>query len=67
MAKRGRPRKSQDFVKKRVLQIRLLQQEKQGFEEAAKFAGLSLSSWARERLRAVARKELESASKKISF
>ena len=64
---RGRPKSPEAAVKTRVLQIRLLEQEKHAFDEAAQLAGLSLSSWARERLRARARKELQAAGKKISF
>ena len=67
MAKRGRPKKSQDCLKKRVVQIRLLDVEKESFTTAADLAGLSLSSWIRERLREAARKELQKAGKKISF
>jgi hypothetical protein len=36
--------------KPEVLQIRLTDPEKRGFETSAKIAGISLSSWARERL-----------------
>ena len=67
MAKRGRPKKSQDSVKKRVLQVRLLQEEKDAFEDAARLSGLPCASWVRERLRTVAREELEAAGKKIKF
>jgi predicted HicB family RNase H-like nuclease len=67
MKKRGRPKNPEQLVKKRVLQIRLLEQEKQAFEEAAKLSGISLSSWARERLRTKARRELQVAGKKIPF
>ena len=50
-----------------VLQIRLTEDEKRGFQAAAKLAGLPLSSWTRERLRLAAIRELESAGKKIPF
>jgi hypothetical protein len=56
--KRGAPKKAVDERKAAVTQIRLLATEKEGFEEAAELAGLSLSSWMRERLRAVAKREL---------
>ena len=67
MTKRGRPKTPDAGVKKEVLQIRLLEPEKRAFEDAAKLAGLSLSSWCRERLRAQSRKELQAADKKIAF
>ncbi len=67
MKKRGRPKNPENAVKKRVLQIRLLEQEKQAFDEAAEIAGLSLSSWVRERLREQSRKELQEAKRKIPF
>lgn len=50
-----------------VLQIRLTEDEKRGFQSAANLAGLPLSSWTRERLRLAAIRELESAGKKIPF
>jgi len=41
--------------------------EKEGFERAAEIAGIRLSSWARERLRSAAIKELQNAGEKIIF
>jgi predicted HTH domain antitoxin len=67
MKKRGRPQKPENSVKKRILQVRLLQEEKDAFEDAAKLAGLSCASWMRTRLREIARKELEAAQKKVKF
>lgn len=69
MAKRGRPKNPESLAKKRVLQIRLLEGEKQAFCAASEVSGLSLSSWARERLRKAAREELKEFNKKsdISF
>jgi len=67
MKRRGRPKKPRNIVKKRVIQVRLLKKEKETFEDAANLAGLSLSSWIRERLRNTARKELDEAGKKIKF
>lgn len=49
------------------LKIRITPPEKAGFQEAAKLAGLSLSAWARERLRRAAIRELEDASRSIPF
>ncbi len=67
MAKRGRPKNPDSLVKRRVVQIRLLEAEKQAFSDAAKNSGLSLSSWARERLRKAARDELRKARKDGDF
>jgi hypothetical protein len=67
MKKRGRPAKPENLVKNRVVQVRLLQVEKDTFEDAAKLAGLSSASWMRSRLRDMARRELESAKKKVKF
>lgn len=64
MTNRGRPKIPESLTKKQVLQIRLLEGEKQGFEEAAESYGLSLSSWARTRLREAARKDLRAVDKK---
>jgi uncharacterized protein (DUF1778 family) len=41
------------------LQIRLSTEEKEAFDRAAQIAGISLSSWVRERLRAASLKELD--------
>lgn len=65
--KRGAPNKSDEDRKTAITQIRLMTSEKDGFEEAARLAGLSLSAWMRERLRMVARKELESHGKQPEF
>jgi hypothetical protein len=50
-----------------ILQIRLTVEEKQGFEDAAMLAGISLSSWVRERLRLTAIRELEGSGRRIPF
>lgn len=55
------------MVKKQVLQIRLSEEEKLGFENASELAGIPLSSWVRERLRVAAIRELESAGRRIPF
>ena len=49
------------------IELRLQAEEKQAFKDAAKLAGISLSSWARERLRGAARRELEDAGHPIAF
>ncbi len=53
--------------KTETIQVRLNPAEKRAFEDAARVAGLSLSSWIRERLRKVSRQELEEAGRKIPF
>ncbi len=53
--------------KTEVLQIRVTGPEKEGFELAAALAGISLSSWVRERLRLTAIRELESAGRRVPF
>ncbi len=58
---------SGDMAKEQILQIRLTDQEKQGFQAAASLAGISMSSWVRERLRLAAIRDLESAGQKIPF
>ena len=60
--KRGRPPKDADQLKNENLLIRLEQNEKETFQSAADLAGLSLSSWVRERLKRVAIRELKSAA-----
>ena len=47
--------------------IRVTDPEKDAFELAASLAGISLSSWVRERLRLAAIRELESAGKRVPF
>jgi hypothetical protein len=54
-------------AKAQVLQIRLTDEEKQGFQAAANLAGIPMSSWVRERLRLAAIRDLESAGQKIPF
>jgi uncharacterized protein (DUF1778 family) len=49
------------------LDLRVSDDEKEGFELAAALAGISLSSWVRERLRLAAIRELESAGRKVPF
>lgn len=65
--RRGRPKKAASQLKAQLLQIRLEQAEKDGFDEAARLAGLPLSAWVRERLRLVAKKELEGFGKEAKF
>lgn len=53
--------------KAQVLQIRVSEEEKQGFSAAADLAGIPLSSWVRERLRLAAIRDLETAGHRIPF
>jgi len=64
---RGRPPKTKDASKTRYLQVRVTNPEKAAFDAAADLAGLDMSAWVRERLRAVARQELEGYGKPVSF
>jgi predicted HicB family RNase H-like nuclease len=65
--KRGRPPKGPDGGRPEYLDVRLEPAEKQAFSRAAEVAGVSLSAWVRERLRAVARKELQEAGEPVPF
>jgi len=65
--KRGRPPIGAERVKGDYLDIRVGSSEKAGFRDAAELAGHDLSAWVRERLRAVARKELEAAGLPVAF
>jgi predicted HicB family RNase H-like nuclease len=68
MAKRkGRPPKNAADKKRGYLQVRVDHAEKQAFHAAARLAGLDLSAWVRERLRQVARGELDSAGLSTPF
>lgn len=49
------------------LLVRITGSEKEGFELAAALAGISLSSWVRERLRLTAIRELEGAGRQVPF
>jgi hypothetical protein len=54
-------------TKDEYIEIRVLATEKEGFVMASDLAGVSLSSWIRERLRMAAIRELESAGRRIPF
>lgn len=55
------------MAKSELLQIRLDEREKRGFQAAADLAGIPLSSWVRERLRLAAIRDLESGGQQIPF
>lgn len=65
--KRGRPPKAAGQARSKPLQIRADAAEKEAFNAAAELAGASFSTWARERLRAAARKELQEAGQNVAF
>jgi uncharacterized protein (DUF1778 family) len=50
-----------------ILQLRLTLAEKAGITQAAALAGISVSSWVRERLRLAAIRDLESAGLRVPF
>ncbi len=47
--------------------VRLLPEEKEAFQAAAEIVGLSLSAWARERLRRASARELQDAGQPVAF
>jgi hypothetical protein len=65
--KRGRPPLDPKRAKAEYLEVRLETTEKQAFKDAADLAGLPLSTWARERLRRAARKELGESGHPVAF
>jgi len=67
MNKRGRPKKDPSETKGDYLEVRLDPAEKRAFRSAAGAAGLPLSAWVRERLRRIARHELEEIGLPIPF
>jgi hypothetical protein len=54
-------------MKTELLQLRVQPSEKEGFQQAADLAGVALSAWVRERLRAAARRELMDAGEQAPF
>jgi len=65
--KRGRPFKDASRLRNDPLLVMLEPSEKEAFKVAADLAGVSLSSWVRERLRQNAVRELQSAAQPIAF
>lgn len=67
MKTKGRPEKS-DFERKSAsVLLRLRPSEHEAFQTCADLAGISLSSWFRERLRLSAIRELEAAGRPVPF
>jgi hypothetical protein len=65
--KRGRPPKEAHRLKNKPMLINLEGSEKEAFKDAAELAGLSLSTWVRDRLRQIAVRELGKAARPIAF
>lgn len=65
--RRGRPKKSLRDLQTEYLDVRVTESEKQAFKDAAELAGVPLSAWVRERLRRIARTELEDADLPVAF
>ena len=65
MAKRGRPKKEKTLDE--YIELRLSTAEKQAFRDAAERSGIPLATWARERLRRIATRELENAELPVAF
>lgn len=61
------PMKPTEQSKTEILQIRLTPSEKDGISQAAALAGISVSSWVRERVRLAAIRDLESAGLRVPF
>ena len=66
-AQRGAPKKSPDKAKGSLIQIRASAAEKQAFTDAADLDGKKLSEWMRDRLRRLAREELQAHGRDVAF
>ena len=67
MKKTKIPRKAPEAVKTEYIEIRCEEGEKRSFRDAADAAGMPMSAWIRDRLRRVARKELEDLELPVAF
>lgn len=65
MKKRGRPKKEKSLDE--YIELRVSTPEKQAFRDASERAGIPLATWARERLRRIATRELENAELPVAF
>jgi len=65
--RRGRPRLKPDETKSVSILLRMQPVEKDGFQHAAKVAGVPLAVWMRERLRKAAVQELEEMHQPVAF
>jgi hypothetical protein len=59
--------KAADSRKTTQIQFRVDEREKEAFDAAAKMSGLGTSAWIRERLRVLARKELQESGQRVPF
>jgi hypothetical protein len=66
-SKGGRPPKSPEELRTEDLLVKLKTDEKEAFKHAADLAGVSLSTWVRERLRWAATKELQNYGREVPF
>jgi len=64
---RGAPVKPAEKAKRALVQIRLNTAEKAGFIQAADLDGKKLSEWIRDRLRRLAREELQQQGLAVPF
>ena len=65
MLKTGRPKQANRRTE--YLELRLTENEKRAFAEAANISGITLSTWVRERLRRAVIRELEEAGRPATF
>jgi hypothetical protein len=65
MKNRGRPKKDNPLAE--YIELRVSPDEKQAFRDASERAGIPLATWARERLRRIAARELENAELPVAF
>jgi len=65
--KKTKPTQKGGSVKGEYMELRLDAAEKEAFFRAAEASGMSLSGWVRDRLRRVARKELEEMDLPVAF
>jgi uncharacterized protein (DUF1778 family) len=65
--KRGAPVKLPEKAKAELIQLRVSSAEKNAFNAAADMDGKKLSEWIRDRLRRLAREELEDAGQEVAF
>jgi uncharacterized protein (DUF1778 family) len=65
--KRGAPRKAVTKLKGSLIQLRVGAAEKQAFGDAADLDGKKLSEWMRDRLRRLAREELQAQGRTVAF
>lgn len=65
--KRGAPPKPPEKAKAELIQLRVNAAEKHAFNAAAEQDGKKLSEWIRDRLRRLAREELQARGQEVAF